>query len=43
MKVEFSRKIFEKYSNFKCHEDLSIGSSDCMGTYGQMDRQTWRS
>ena len=38
MKPEFSRQIFEKYSNTKLHEDLSSGSRvvPCV----RIDRQT---
>jgi len=38
IKLEFSRQIFEKYSNTKCHENLSIGSRGV--PYGRTDRQT---
>ena len=38
MKREFSREIFEKYSNLKFHENLSIGSR--VVQCGRMDRQT---
>jgi len=36
MKLEFSRKIFEKYSNIKFHENPSSGSR--VIPYGQTDR-----
>jgi hypothetical protein len=40
MKLEFSRQIFEKYSNIKFHENLSTGSR--VVPRGQTDRQTER-
>jgi hypothetical protein len=44
MKFKFSRKIFEKYSNMKFHENPSSGSRDvpCGQTNGltETDRQT---
>jgi len=41
MKLEFSRQMFEKYSNVKLHENSSSGSRvvPCRST----DRQTWQS
>jgi hypothetical protein len=41
-KLEFSEQIFEKYSNIKLHENLSIGSRvvACGRMDGQTDRQT---
>jgi hypothetical protein len=39
MKVEFSRKTLKKYSNFKCHENPSRGSSAVHGD-GRTDGQT---
>ena len=45
MKLEFSRQIFEKYSNIKLHENQSGRSRVFL--YGRtdrhIDRQTWRS
>ena len=38
MKLEFSRQIFEKYSNIKCYENPSSGSR--VVPCGQTDRQT---
>jgi hypothetical protein len=35
MELEFSRKIFEKYSNIKFHENPSSGSQAV--TFGQME------
>ena len=42
MKPEFSRQIFQKYSNINFHENTSSGSRvvACEGTDGQTDRQT---
>jgi hypothetical protein len=42
MKLEFSRQIFEKHSNFKFHENLSSESRvvSCGQTAGRTDRQT---
>jgi hypothetical protein len=40
MKLEFSRQIFEKYSNIKLHENPSSGSRFVL--YGHTDRQTDR-
>ena len=37
MKLEFSRQIFEKYSNIKFHERWELSS--CMRTEGRIDRQ----
>jgi hypothetical protein len=37
MKLEFCRRIFEKYSNVKFHENPSIGSG--VVPCGQTDRQ----
>jgi len=37
MKLEFSRQIFEKYSNIKFHENPSIGSR--VVPFGQTDVQ----
>ena len=41
MKLEFSRQVFEKYSNIKFHENLSSGSrvTPCRQTDSQPD--TW--
>jgi hypothetical protein len=41
-KLEFSRLVFEKYSNIKFHENLSSGSRvvPCGQTDGWMDGQT---
>jgi len=36
MKPEFSRQIFEKYSNIKVHENQSRGSG--VVSYGETDR-----
>jgi len=41
MKLEFSRQIFEKYSNIKFHENSSSGSR--VVPRGRTDRRTWRS
>jgi hypothetical protein len=38
IKLEFSERIFEKYSNIKFHENPSSWSRDLTG--GQTDRQT---
>ena len=38
IKLEFSRQIFEKYSNVKFHENSSSGSR--VVPYGQTDGQT---
>jgi len=38
MKLEFSGQIFEKYSNIKFHENLSIGSR--VVPRGHSDRRT---
>ena len=38
MKLEFSRQIFEKYSNIKFHENPSSGSR--VVPYGRTDRRT---
>jgi hypothetical protein len=40
MKVEFSRQVYEKYSNTKFHENPSRGGR--VGTCGQMDGRTDR-
>ena len=42
MKLEFSRQIFEKYSNIKFHENPSGGirAVPCGRTDGQKDRRT---
>ena len=40
MKVEYSRKIFEKYSNLKYHEIRSMVPSCSMRTEGRAGRQT---
>jgi len=37
MKLEFSLRIFGKFSNIKFHENLSIGSCSMMAK-GQTDR-----
>jgi len=44
MKLEFSRQIFEKYSNTKFYENPSSGRqvTACRWTDGQMDGQTDR-
>jgi hypothetical protein len=41
MKLQISRQSFEKYSNIKFHENLSIGSRvvPCVQTDGRTDRQ----
>jgi len=41
MKLEFSRNIFEKYSNTKFHENLSSGSRVVL--CGRTERHPWRS
>jgi len=41
VKLEFSRHIFEKYSNMKFYENPSSGSR--VVPWGQTGRQTWRS
>jgi hypothetical protein len=41
MKLEFSRQIFEKYSNMKFHENPSSGSR--VVPCGRADGQMWRS
>jgi len=38
MKLEFSRRIFEKYSNTKFHKNASSGSR--VVSYGQTDTHT---
>jgi hypothetical protein len=45
MKLEFSRQIFEKYSNIKCEENRFIGSRVVPGglTDGRTDRQAYMS
>ena len=42
MELEFSRQIFEKYSNIKYHEYPSLGSRivSCVQTDGQTDTVT---
>jgi len=40
MKLEFSRQIFEKYSNIRFHENPSEGSR--VIPCGRTDRQAWR-
>jgi len=40
MKLEFSRQIFEKYSDVKFHEKPSRVSR-VVACNGRMDRQTW--
>jgi len=42
MKLEFSRQIFEKYSNILFYENPSSGSRvvPCVRTDGRTDRQT---
>jgi hypothetical protein len=40
MKIEFSRQIFEKYTNTQRHENPSSGSFGSLGvSYGRRDRQ----
>jgi len=41
MKLEFSQRIFEKYSNIKFHENPS--SLSRVFPWGRIDGQTWRS
>jgi len=41
MKIEFSRQIFERYSNTKFNRNLS--SWNRVASWGRADRQTWRS
>jgi len=41
MKLESSRRVFEKYSNIKSHENARSGSR--VVPFGLTDRQTWRS
>jgi len=41
MTLEFSKQIFEKYSNVKFHENTSSGSR--VVSCGRTDGQTWRS
>jgi len=41
MKLEFSRRIFEKFSNIRFHENPSIGS--LVVPCGRTDRRTLRS
>jgi len=45
IKLEFSRQIFEKYTNIKHHENPCSGRRVvlCGRTDRQIDRQTWRS
>ena len=43
MKLEFSRQIFEKYSDIIFHDYPSSESWDTMQTRGRTDGQTWRS
>jgi len=40
MKVEFSRQIFQKYSNIKLHENPSSGSRVVPRGWADTDRQT---
>jgi len=44
MKLEFSKQIFEKYSNAKFHKNPSSGSTaiPCRRTEGQTGRQARR-
>jgi len=41
MNLEFSRQIFEKYSNIKFHKIPSSGSQ--VVPWGRTDRRTWQS
>jgi len=43
MKLDFSRQIFEKYSDIKFNENWFIGSRvlPCGLTDGRKDRHTW--
>jgi len=43
MKLEFSRHIFEKYSNTKFHGNQSSGTRVVPWRDGTTDGQTWRS
>jgi len=45
MKLEFSRRVFEKSSNIKLHENPSSGSLvvACRVTDGRTEEQIWRS
>jgi len=40
MELEFSRNIFEKYSNIKFYENSPSGKRVVL--CGRTDRQTWR-
>jgi len=40
MELEFSKQIFEKYTNIKCHDNLSREPSYYTRTDGRTDRQT---
>jgi len=42
MKLEFSRQIFEKYSNIRFHENPPVGAELSLWDV-QTDRQIWRS
>jgi hypothetical protein len=42
MKLEFSRGIFEKFSNIKFHENSPV-IAELFHAYGRTDRQTLRS
>jgi len=44
MKLEYSRQIFEKFSNIQLHENPFQWEPSCsMRAEGQTDRETWRS
>jgi len=43
MKLEFSRQIFEKYSNIKCHKNSPDGNRVLsMRTDRRTDCETWQ-
>jgi hypothetical protein len=42
MKLEFSRRIFEEFSNMKFHENPSAGADCSMRPDGEMDGRTDR-